>query len=81
MTDAAFPAAIFRASSANLSPSRWPHHACQTYWMLAQRRPIPAGAIRLNFNENPYGPSPKALAALADCGPSPIAIPMKPIAR
>jgi histidinol-phosphate aminotransferase len=34
-----------------------------------QRRPIPAGAIRLNFNENPYGPSPKALAALADCGP------------
>ena len=34
-----------------------------------QRRPIPTGAIRLNFNENPYGPSPKALAALADCGP------------
>lgn len=25
--------------------------------------------IRLNFNENPYGPSPKALAALAACGP------------
>ncbi len=34
-----------------------------------QRRPIPTGAIRLNFNENPYGPSPKALTALADCGP------------
>ena len=29
--------------------------------------PIPEGAIRLNFNENPYGPSPKATAALAGC--------------
>jgi histidinol-phosphate aminotransferase len=29
---------------------------------------MPPGAIRLNFNENPYGPSPKARAALADCG-------------
>jgi len=35
----------------------------------AQRKPTPAGAIRLNFNENPYGPSPKTRAALADCGP------------
>lgn len=35
----------------------------------AQRKPTPAGAVRLNFNENPYGPSPKARAALADCGP------------
>jgi histidinol-phosphate aminotransferase len=35
----------------------------------AQRRgPIPDGAIRLNFNENPYGPSPQALEALATCG-------------
>jgi histidinol-phosphate aminotransferase len=35
----------------------------------AQRRgPIPEGAVRLNFNENPYGPSPKALEALAACG-------------
>ena len=34
-----------------------------------KRKPMPAGAIRLNFNENPYGPSPKARAALADCGP------------
>jgi histidinol-phosphate aminotransferase len=35
----------------------------------AQRRgPIPEGAIRLNFNESPYGPSPKALEALASCG-------------
>ena len=25
---------------------------------------IPAGQIRLIFNENPYGPSPKALAAV-----------------
>jgi histidinol-phosphate aminotransferase len=30
---------------------------------------MPPGAIRLNFNENPYGPSPKARAALADSGP------------
>jgi histidinol-phosphate aminotransferase len=28
---------------------------------------IPEGTIRLNFNENPYGPSPKAAAALAAC--------------
>ena len=34
-----------------------------------KRKPMPPGAIRLNFNENPYGPSPKARAALADCGP------------
>jgi histidinol-phosphate aminotransferase len=33
-----------------------------------RRRPIPDGAIRLNFNENPYGPSPQALEALASCG-------------
>jgi histidinol-phosphate aminotransferase len=32
-----------------------------------QTKPMPAGPIRLNFNENPYGPSPKARAALADC--------------
>jgi histidinol-phosphate aminotransferase len=30
----------------------------------AKRKPIPDGAIRLNFNENPYGPSPQAAAAL-----------------
>jgi histidinol-phosphate aminotransferase len=35
----------------------------------AQRKPTPAGAVRLNFNENPYGPSPKARAALAACSP------------
>jgi histidinol-phosphate aminotransferase len=34
-----------------------------------KRKPMPPGAIRLNFNENPYGPSPKARAALAACGP------------
>jgi histidinol-phosphate aminotransferase len=34
-----------------------------------ERKPMPPGAIRLNFNENPYGPSPKARAALADSGP------------
>lgn len=28
----------------------------------------PEGAIHINFNENPYGPSPKALAALDTCG-------------
>jgi histidinol-phosphate aminotransferase len=33
-----------------------------------QTKPMPLGPIRLNFNENPYGPSPKARAALADCG-------------
>jgi histidinol-phosphate aminotransferase len=32
-----------------------------------KRSAIPPGAIRLNFNENPYGPSPKAAAALASC--------------
>ena len=32
-----------------------------------KRNAIPEGAIRLNFNENPYGPSPKAVAALASC--------------
>jgi len=31
--------------------------------------PTPEGAIRINFNENNYGPSPKALEALANCGP------------
>jgi histidinol-phosphate aminotransferase len=35
----------------------------------AQRKPMPPGAIRLNFNENPYGPSPKTRAVLADCAP------------
>jgi histidinol-phosphate aminotransferase len=30
---------------------------------------IPEGMILLNFNENPYGPSPKAAAALAACTP------------
>lgn len=35
----------------------------------AQRhQPIPGEAIRLNYNENPYGPSPRALEALATCG-------------
>src|SRR5271169_219710 len=34
-----------------------------------QSKPMPLGPVRLNFNENPYGPSPKARAALADCGP------------
>src|SRR6202046_3561951 len=32
-----------------------------------KRNAIPEGAIRLNFNENPYGPSPKATASLAGC--------------
>ncbi|MFZ3216381.1 MAG: aminotransferase class I/II-fold pyridoxal phosphate-dependent enzyme [Candidatus Acidiferrales bacterium] len=30
--------------------------------------PFPGGPVRLNYNENPYGPSPKALAELKDCG-------------
>lgn len=30
---------------------------------------IPQSTILLNFNENPYGPSPKAAAALAACTP------------
>ena len=33
-----------------------------------QTNPMPLGLVRLNFNENPYGPSPKARAALAECG-------------
>src|SRR5947207_571193 len=28
--------------------------------------PVPAAAVRLNSNENPYGPSPKALQAMTD---------------
>jgi len=35
-------------------------------------RPAPAAAsplIHLNFNENPYGPTPRALEALDTCGP------------
>ena len=35
----------------------------------AARRPKPAGAILLNSNENPYGPSPKALEALVAADP------------
>ncbi len=31
-------------------------------------KPAPPNSIHLNFNENPYGPSPKALDALASCG-------------
>jgi len=38
---------------------------------LDDRRNVPVSenTIRLNFNENPYGPSPKALSALDSCGP------------
>lgn len=32
-------------------------------------QPEPEGAVHLNFNENPYGPCPKAMQALAACGP------------
>ena len=35
---------------------------------VQRARPAPPNAIHLNFNENPYGPSPKALAALDACG-------------
>jgi histidinol-phosphate aminotransferase len=31
--------------------------------------PAQPAKIHLNFNENPYGPTPKALEALATCGP------------
>ena len=31
-------------------------------------KPAPPNSIHLNFNENPYGPSPKALEALGSCG-------------
>ena len=34
----------------------------------AARKPRPAGAIVLNANENPYGPSPKALEAFGQAG-------------
>src|ERR1700733_5618431 len=38
---------------------------------LDDRRNLPVSekTIHLNFNENPYGPSPKALRALDSCGP------------
>ena len=45
-----------------------PHLANLKPLDATERKPMPAGAIRLNFNENPYGPSPKARAALTDCG-------------
>ncbi|MGA9570644.1 MAG: histidinol-phosphate transaminase [Candidatus Acidiferrales bacterium] len=44
-----------------------PSLPCLNLLDATKRKPMPAGAIRLNFNENPYGPSPKARAALADC--------------
>lgn len=31
-------------------------------------QPTPEGAIHLNFNESPYGPSPKGIEALTSCG-------------
>lgn len=31
-------------------------------------KPAPPNSIHLNLNENPYGPSPKALEALGSCG-------------
>lgn len=31
-------------------------------------QPAPEGAIHLNFNESPYGPSPKGIEALTSCG-------------
>ena len=31
-------------------------------------QPAPEGAVHLNFNESPYGPSPKGIEALASCG-------------
>jgi len=34
----------------------------------AAREPRPADAIRLNANENPYGPSPRALEAYRQAG-------------
>jgi histidinol-phosphate aminotransferase len=41
--------------------------ALSTVFDARSLKPTPEGAIRLNFNENPYGPSPRAAAALADC--------------
>jgi histidinol-phosphate aminotransferase len=42
------------------------------YLRAAQGRrhdePAPEGAIHLNFNESPYGPSPKGIEALTSCG-------------
>ena len=42
------------------------------HFRLDDRRnlPVSENSIRLNFNENPYGPSPKALGALDSCGPT-----------
>ncbi|HTV57613.1 MAG TPA: histidinol-phosphate transaminase [Verrucomicrobiae bacterium] len=41
--------------------------AFQNRHTFGQAKPEPAGTIRINFNENPYGPSPKAREALAEC--------------
>jgi len=35
---------------------------------IRHSEPAPEGAIHLNFNESPYGPSPKAVECFASCG-------------
>ena len=42
--------------------------ALQNYHASAGAKELAPGTIRINFNENPYGPTPKAVAALDACG-------------
>lgn len=44
-------------------------HAAKPAARGAAARAAQPAKILLNFNENPYGPTPKALEALATCGP------------
>jgi histidinol-phosphate aminotransferase len=50
-------------AAAVLPISRWYQPDSNGY---AQRLPDPTGKIRLNANENPYGPSEKARKAMMD---------------
>lgn len=55
----AFGGSLAAAAAASAFPNR---HSADI------SAPEAPGTIHLNFNENPYGPTPKALAALAACG-------------
>ncbi len=60
----AFAEALGLSAGAALLPAQMARSAAAA----PARRPRPAGAILLNSNENPWGPSPKALEAIAQAG-------------